>query len=397
MMSAILEPFSLYIHWPFCKSKCPYCDFNSHVREKIQEDHWETALLAELAFIAEQMGRRSLGSMFFGGGTPSLMPPRIVEKLLAACGAYFTIAPDLEVTLEGNPTSIEADKYKAFKAAGVNRASIGIQSLRAETLQFLGREHSVSEAQRALEIAANTFERISFDLIYAVPGQTLQGWEQELQQALTLAKGHLSLYQLTIEPGTAFYHKYHRGDFVLPDEETAAQLYETTNAMLATQGYVAYEVSNYAQPGHQCRHNLGYWRYQDYACLGPGAHGRVTLKNAEQEWVKHELKNYRAPETWLAQVDTQGHGQEGCMLLTKQAQIEEHLLMNLRLFAGLDKAEFQHKHGIAVDRILDSETIASLVELGLLFTSPTHLQVTPAGMLTLNGILDKLITTLKAV
>lgn len=386
----LLPSCSLYIHWPFCQSKCPYCDFNSHVRDQVHEDQWQKAFLQELAFVGQQMGRRSLRSVFFGGGTPSLMPPLIVEKILDALDNYFEVPKNMEVTLEGNPTSIEATRYQAFKRAGINRASIGIQSLRPETLKFLGRQHTIDEAKKALEIAAQTFDRVSFDLIYAVPGQTLSGWKKELQQALSFAKGHLSLYQLTIEPGTAFYQQYHRGDFTLPDDEHAARLYEVTNEIMAVHGYRAYEISNYAVPGHECQHNLGYWQYQDYACLGPGSHGRSSLDTPDTGLIKYEIKNYRAPETWLAKVAELGHGQEILQPLSKHDQMIEHVLMNLRLFDGINKQDFLTMHGVRLETILNMAIVDDLQQEGLIDNTQTHLRVTPQGMLMLNSILKKI-------
>jgi len=388
----IEKGIGLYIHWPFCQSKCPYCDFNSHVRQSIDETAWEQALLQELAYVGQQTKGQALTSVFFGGGTPSLMPARTVQKLLEALGQYWVLDSDLEVTLEGNPNSIEVSKYRDFKAAGINRVSVGIQSLRQDSLTFLGRLHNADEAKRALEITSTLFDRSSFDLIYALPNQTAKEWQKELEEALNFARGHLSLYQLIIEPGTAFYTRYQRGDFQLPSEEKSAELYELTRDIVGQQGYVDYEVSNYAKEGHQCRHNTLYWTYGDYVCIGPGAHGRVSLGGE-----KHAIKNYKAPETWLDKVKQHGHGQEITDPLTVEDQVIEHLLMGLRLKTGLHKENFHKMHGVSLEELLDPKKVSFLKELGFLEESETHLYVTPSGLLRLNTITSELVTTLKSL
>ena len=381
----------LYIHWPFCQSKCPYCDFNSHVRQSIDEQAWEEALLQELAYVGQLTKGQPLTSVFFGGGTPSLMPARTVQKLLEALATHWAIDPGLEITLEGNPNSIEVSKYRDFKAAGINRVSVGIQSLRQDSLTFLGRLHNADEAKRALEITSTLFDRSSFDLIYTLPNQTLKEWKQELEEALTFARGHLSLYQLIIEPGTAFHTRYQRGDFQLPNEKESAELYELTRDIVGQQGYETYEVSNYAQQGHQCRHNTLYWTYGDYVCIGPGAHGRVSL-----EGKKNAIKNYKAPETWLEKVKEQGHGQEISDLLTAEDQVIEHLLMGLRLKTGIHKESFHKMHGVSLTEVLDPKKVTFLKDLGFLDESKTHFYVTPSGLLRLNTLTSELVTTLKS-
>jgi oxygen-independent coproporphyrinogen-3 oxidase len=270
------EPLAVYIHWPFCRSKCPYCDFNSHVRERIDETRWTGALLADLDRQAELASDREVVSIFFGGGTPSLMPPETVAALIERVKALWPVAPDLEVTLEANPNSAEAERFAGFAAAGVNRLSLGIQALDPAALEFLGRRHDRDEAIAAIRLARDTFPRYSFDLIYARPGQDVVAWQNELDEALTLAGEHLSLYQLTIEPGTAFGNRASRGEILAADEDTAVALFEVTQERLAAAGLPAYEISNHARPGAECRHNLAYWRYEDYLGIGPGAHGRVT-------------------------------------------------------------------------------------------------------------------------
>lgn len=378
----------LYIHWPFCLSKCPYCDFNSHVRAAIDEDRWEKAFLKELAWIGAHTQGRQLETVFFGGGTPSLMPPQLVERVLEGLGNYWSLSNTLEITLEGNPTSIEREKYKAFKAVGINRVSIGVQSLRPEALSFLGRTHSVEDIYKALEIGRSLFENFSFDLIYARPHQTWEVWEQELREALALSGGHLSLYQLTIEPGTAFATQVQRGDFSLPEEETAARLYEKTESLLEQQGYRAYEVSNYAKPGYECRHNLIYWRSQDYACVGPGAHGRLTMGGH-----RYALKNFRAPETWLSRVETYGHGQEEKVALTPREHLEEYILMGLRLREGISDQAFYHRFGKTLEESLHPEGMKLLSELGMLEVDSQGLRATSKGRLILNALLEKLLTS----
>src|SRR5438094_494652 len=299
------EPLAVYIHWPFCRSKCPYCDFNSHVRDSVDAARWTRALLDDLDYHAELMPGRAVGSVFFGGGTPSLMPPETVAALLDRVGARWTMMPDVEVTLEANPNSAEAARFRAFAAAGVNRLSLGVQALDPAALKMLGRLHNRCEAIAAIEHAGDCFARFSFDLIYARPGQSIAAWRTELEEALALANDHLSLYQLTIEPGTAFATRARLGDLILPEEEDSAELFETTQERLEARGLPAYEISNHARPGAECRHNLAYWRYQDYVGVGPGAHGRLTRVGA-----KFATRQYRLPEKWLAAVETEGTGLE---------------------------------------------------------------------------------------
>jgi putative oxygen-independent coproporphyrinogen III oxidase len=294
--------FGIYIHWPFCKAKCPYCDFNSHVRERIEEEDWRASYLKELAHFAALTPGRTVTSIFFGGGTPSLMDPKTTETVIDAVARHWRVSNDIEITLEANPTSVEGGKLKGFRSTGINRVSLGIQALQDADLKFLGRQHSSAEALAALDLAAQIFERFTFDLIYARPGQTPAAWADELKRALSFAADHISLYQLTIEPGTAFEQAYARGDFRLPDEETQAELYEMTGAHLGEAGLAAYEISNYARPGSESRHNLTYWRYGDYVGIGPGAHGRLTLEGR-----KIATRQHRAPERWLEMVAAEGH------------------------------------------------------------------------------------------
>ena len=380
------SPIALYVHWPFCKSKCPYCDFNSHVRASIDEARWRSALLKDLEHYAGQTRGRTVASIFFGGGTPSLMAAQSVAAVLERAAALWPLAPDVEITLEGNPTSVEAAGFRDFRAAGVNRVSLGVQALADGALKFLGRGHDVKEALAALAVARQTFERFSFDLIYARPGQTVAAWEQELERAIGLAGEHLSVYQLTIEAGTAFAPAHARGDFVLPDEETQAALYETTVARLESAGLPAYEISNHARPGAECRHNLVYWRYGDYIGVGPGAHGRLTLDAG-----RVATRQHRAPETWLEAVERRGHGAEEPVSLTPREQRDELLMMGLRLAEGVSRARFRERLGLDLEAALDRDQMASLIEAGFLELDRERLVATAAGRQRLNAVLGQLI------
>jgi oxygen-independent coproporphyrinogen-3 oxidase len=370
--------FGLYIHWPFCRSKCPYCDFNSHVRDSIDEGRWRCALLAELDHFAQETGGRTLTSIFFGGGTPSLMSPATTAKLLDRAASLWRFAPEIEVTLEANPTSVEADRFRDFRSAGVNRVSLGVQSLDDEALRFLGRRHDASEALAAIELARKNFPRWSFDLIYARPGQDEAAWEAELRRALPLVGDHLSVYQLTIEPGTAFETAHRRGDFVLPDEDRAATLFELTQSVLEADGLPAYEISNHARPGGECRHNLVYWRYEDYVGAGPGAHGRLTVGSE-----KFATRQLRAPETWLAAVEAHGHGTQERLPLTTEQQLEEQLMMGMRLAEGVNRRKLSGP--------LDAMRIARLAEGGFVVADEERLAATAAGRQRLNAVLGALV------
>ena len=380
------EPLALYVHWPFCKSKCPYCDFNSHVRAGVDEARWRAALLRELDHYAEGTRGRPLASVFFGGGTPSLMPPATAAAVLERAAEHWSAAPDLEVTLEANPTSVEAERLADFRAAGVNRVSLGVQALDDGALKFLGRGHDAAEARAAVAVAARLFARFSFDLIYARPGQTVAAWERELGEALAMAGEHLSVYQLTIEPGTAFATTHARGDFALPDDETAGALYEATQARLDAAGLAAYEISNHARPGAACRHNLVYWRYDDYVGVGPGAHGRVTLAGA-----KHATRQRRAPETWLAAVETAGHATEERVPLGADERREEMLMLGLRLAEGVARDRFRRETGCEIEAALDPTALADLEAGGFLERDAAGLRATAAGRQRLNAVLARLL------
>lgn len=384
-MQRCMESLALYIHWPFCLSKCPYCDFNSHVREAIPEARFVAALRQELAFEASRLGRRAVGSIFFGGGTPSLMQPESVAALIGDAAQLFALAPDAEITLEANPTSIEAGRFRGYAAAGVNRVSIGVQSFDDAALKFLGREHSAGQARAAIELAREIFPRLSFDLIYARPEQTLAAWREELDLALGLAADHLSLYQLTIEQGTKFATLFGRGAFRLPDEDLAAALYEETEAAAARHGLAQYEISNYAQPGRESRHNLAYWRYQDYAGIGPGAHGRLTLGGALFATSRH-----RAPEPWADLVEAKGTGATVEEAIGMQDRAREALLMGLRLSEGIEFANFEARTGTRLLDAVDPEILAQALEEKYLLQTPTHLIATAEGRKRLDALLPEL-------
>jgi oxygen-independent coproporphyrinogen-3 oxidase len=386
-----MDPIALYIHWPFCLAKCPYCDFNSHVRERIPQARFATALRAELAWEAARLGRRPLASIFFGGGTPSLMDPATVAGLIADATRLFDPLPDIEITLEANPTSVELGKLAAFRDAGVNRLSLGVQSLDGDALRMLGREHSADQAVAALAAARATFPRVSFDLIYARPGQSLAAWRAELDQALSLCADHLSLYQLTIEPGTGFEALHRRGELVLPDDELAAELYVATADACAAHGLLPYEVSNLARPGAESRHNLAYWRYADYAGIGPGAHGRVTL-GAELV----ATRRHRAPEPWAERVERHGHGSTAEERIAPRDRAREMLLMGLRLTEGIDAARFAARAGMALGDALDANVLEQALEAGYLTQGDStqgsrRLAATAEGRLRLDALLAQLV------
>ena len=378
--------FGIYIHWPFCKSKCPYCDFNSHVRERIEHDRWRAALVRELDHYADATAGRKVTSVFFGGGTPSLMEPATVAAVLERIAARWPVADTLEVTLEANPTSVEADKFRAFRAAGINRVSLGIQALDDVSLKFLGRQHNATEATGAIELAAKTFDRFSFDLIYARPGQTVAAWEAELTRALDYAVGHLSVYQLTIEEGTAFFPLHARGELVLPDEDLAGDLYEATQSLLDRAGLAAYEISNHARPGEESRHNLTYWRYGDYVGVGPGAHGRLTLGGE-----KFATRAHRAPEIWLERVERDGHGAATPDPIDRDARGSELMMMGLRLREGVARARLIEETGRDLPDLVDAGALDRLVTGGFLEVDDATVRATHEGRQRLNAVLAALL------
>jgi oxygen-independent coproporphyrinogen-3 oxidase len=371
--------FGLYVHWPFCRSKCPYCDFNSHVREGVDQGRWRAALLAELDHYAAQTAGRELTAIFFGGGTPSLMPPATVAAVVERATRHFRFAPGIEITLEANPTSAEAGAFAGFAAAGVNRLSLGVQALDDASLNFLGRQHSAAEALAAVALARAAVPRCSFDLIYARPGQRPADWAAELRRALDEGAEHLSLYQLTLEENTVFHARARRGELSLPPEPVQAALYEMTQETLERAGLPAYEISNHARPGAECRHNLVYWRAQDYLGIGPGAHGRLTLQGA-----KWATRQHRAPEAWLAQVERDGHATRTREPLSAHEQAQEALLMGLRLAEGVPLARLD---ALA----LSPERLAALSEEGLVLLEDGRLTATPAGRQRLDALLAYLV------
>jgi putative oxygen-independent coproporphyrinogen III oxidase len=385
-MTELATDFGVYIHWPFCQSKCPYCDFNSHVREAVDQRRWRDALLRELAHFAALTPGRRVDSIFFGGGTPSLMEPDTAGALIAAVKRHWATGPDLEITLEANPSTVETARFAAFRDAGVNRVSIGVQALDDDALRFLGRGHDRAQAIAAVETAARLFDRYSFDLIYARPGHSVAAWRAELAEGLALARGHLSVYQLTIEPGTAFEGAVRRGEFAIPDEDTGADLYETTQEMLAAAGLPAYEISNHAAPGQDCRHNLVYWRYGDYFGVGPGAHGRITV-----DGVKHATRQHRAPEPWLERVDRAGHASRTFEPIPPAEQAMEALMMGLRLTEGIDAARFEAATGVPLAEAVDAEGVARLADAGFVEWSKTRLRPTADGLQRLDAVLAMLV------
>ncbi|MEH3100829.1 radical SAM family heme chaperone HemW [Sphingomonas adhaesiva] len=374
------EPLALYVHWPFCVSKCPYCDFNSHVREQVDQQRWRDALLADLAHEAALLPGCRLGSIFFGGGTPSLMPPSTVAAIIDAATTAWTPGGDVEITLEANPSSVEAARFADLAAAGVNRVSLGLQALDDTALAFLGRAHDVREGLGALDVAQAAFARVSIDLIYARPDQPLAAWEAELARALAFGTEHLSLYQLTIEPGTRFATEAAAGRLTIPDGDAAADLFDLTRAMTAAAGRPAYEISNHARPGAESRHNLAYWRYRDYAGIGPGAHGR-----------RHRLASVRRrkPENWLAAVDRNAHGIESEEPLAPETRAAEALLMGLRLAEGVDLARVAARTGLTIDALIDADAVAALP--GLIAREGDRLTVSEAGMILLDAILPRVV------
>ncbi len=378
--------FGLYIHWPFCRSKCPYCDFNSHVEGRVDHDSWQKALLSELDHVADAVGHRPLTSIFFGGGTPSLMAPKTAEVLIQRAIERFGADADIEITLEANPTSAERQRLADFKNAGVNRLSLGVQALDDRALRFLGREHSAKEALAAVDHAAKLFSRFSFDLIYARPGQTLDAWSAELKRALGHAGGHLSVYQLTIEPGTRFFNLHRRGQLKLPEDDLQADMFELTRDMLTAAGLPPYEISNHAAEGEACRHNLVYWQAGDYAGIGPGAHGRLMIGDQ-----RFATSTERMPRAWLEQVLTSGHGELPREPISRDEQVVEMLLMGLRLDDGIDITRLERMGGRPLRETLNAKAIERFEEEGWIDVSGQRLRATAAGLARLNAIIGALL------
>jgi putative oxygen-independent coproporphyrinogen III oxidase len=376
------DAFGIYVHWPFCKAKCPYCDFNSHVRhEAVDSLSFAKALGTELQWFAGRTPGRTVSSIFFGGGTPSLMPPEAVGHVLDAIAKLWSVSPGVETTLEANPTSIEAENFRGYRAAGINRVSVGVQALNDEDLKALGRQHSSEEALAAFRLAAKIFPRVSFDMIYARPHQTPDQWRAELTRALAEQQGHMSLYQLTIEPGTAYFDLYERGRLVTPTDDRAADMYDLTQELTEKAGLSTYEVSNHALPGQESRHNLLYWRYGEYAGVGPGAHSR--LADGEN---RRALIAEKHPETWRRLVNTQGLGITSDVVVPPQDQASEYLLMGLRIAEGIDLDRYAALAG----REIDSSKLAGMKSMGLIKRHGQRLMATPDGRKLLNAVIAEL-------
>ena len=381
------EGFGLYVHWPFCVSKCPYCDFNSHVGDSVDDAAWQSALLAELDHYGALTEGRHLTSVFFGGGTPSLMAPDTVAALLDRAAHWWRLDNGLEISLEANPGTVDRDRFTALRQAGIKRLSLGIQSLNDEDLRFLGRVHDAGEARRAITTAMEVFDDVSFDLIYALPDQSIDRWQGELERALKdFDPSHLSLYQLTIEPGTAFETAVDRGDFTPMDEESAADQFELTQQIMAAAGRPAYEVSNHAAAGKQCRHNLTYWRGGDYVGIGPGAHGRLTLDGITQA-----TRQKRLPDKWLSSVAEQGHATAENIKLSAEERGIELLLSGLRLADGISEKQFERLSGRPLSTVIDEGSRRSMMHLGLVDDVPFRLAITEQGRPVLNRVLAELL------
>ena len=378
--------FGVYVHWPFCTSKCPYCDFNSHVRERIEHKDWAGAYLKELRYYRALTGPRHIQSVFFGGGTPSLMEPATVAAVIDCIHDLWGLPQGAEVTLEANPTSVETGKLQGFKTAGVNRVSLGVQALNDTDLKKLGRQHSAAEAIAAVELASKVFTRFSFDLIYARPDQTPAMWEAELNQALKMAAGHMSLYQLTIEEGTQYHTLHARGELVIPDDDAGATLYEMTQSMTEAAGLPSYEISNHARVGDESRHNMVYWRYGDYAGVGPGAHGRLTVDGQ-----KFATRAHRAPELWMERVNQHGHGAHEREVVDNKARGREMLLMGLRLIDGVPLDKFRRETETGFSDFVNPQRLKMLIGEGLMDLQPDAVTATAKGRQRLNAVLSYLL------
>jgi len=385
-MAETPDDLALYVHWPFCRALCPYCDFNSHVREDVDHARWREALTAELEYYAARVPGRRLTSIFFGGGTPSLMAPDTARAVIERARGLFIPDPDLEITLEANPTSAEAAVLDGFAEAGVNRVSLGVQSLDEAALSALGRTHGTADARAAIGHAQARFPRMSFDLIYARPGQTPEAWEAELAEAIDLARGHLSAYQLTIEPGTPFYLAAARGALELPGEDDSTRMFEITQGRLEAAGLPAYEISNHAAPGEESRHNLAYWRHRDYVGIGPGAHGRVTSGGQV-----HATRQHRAPDIWLERVTQHGHATQQDDPLSDRDLVEEVTMMGLRLAEGLDAARFAARTGTRLEDAFDPDARDRLIAAGYLESDTKGLRATAEGRQRLNAVVAALL------
>jgi len=382
----MLQQLAIYIHWPFCKSKCPYCDFNSHVRENLKQSQWIESYIDELKFYRHKTGEREIKSVFFGGGTPSLMKVSNVETIIEEIDKLWGLPQGIEITLEANPTSVEIEKLKGFKSAGVNRVSIGIQSLRDDDLKALGRQHSVEEALHALKTAAKIFDRYSFDLIYARSGQKINSWREELNEALKYHGGHMSLYQLTIEQGTKFYTLHERGELKIPNEDKAADFYELTQEIMDKNNMPAYEISNHAILGEQSQHNLVYWRYGDYIGIGAGAHGRITIGSD-----KFATRNHKAPEIWRNMVIKQSFSSHEFEIISGEKKAYEMLMMGLRLNEGLSLKAFNKEVGNNLLTFIDEKKLQIMIDKGFVEFNNKYIKATSSGLQRLNAVLNYII------
>ncbi len=381
-MPSSAEAFGIYVHWPFCKAKCPYCDFNSHVRHvEVDTMAFARGLVSELQWFSQITRGRVVNSIFFGGGTPSLMPPAAVAAVLDEIAKLWRVSETVEITLEANPTSVEAENFRGYRLAGVNRVSVGVQALNEEDLKALGRQHTPDEALKAFRLALKVFPRVSFDLIYARPRQTLNAWREELTRALGEQEGHMSLYQLTIEPGTAYFDLHAKGSLIVPDEDSAADLFEITQELTERHGLPAYEVSNHASEGQESRHNLLYWRYGEYAGVGPGAHARIVDGENRRAIV---MEKY--PETWRSKVNDRGNGIAEDALVEPRDQASEYLIMGLRIVEGIDLERYERLNG----RAMDASKIAGLKSLGLIKREGSRLMATRQGRRLLNSLITEL-------
>ena len=381
-MTSSKQAFGIYIHWPFCKAKCPYCDFNSHVRHMpVDTMSFARGLVSELQWFAEMTKGREVTSIFFGGGTPSLMPPAAVAAVLDEIAKLWPVADTVEITMEANPTSVEAENFRGYRLAGVNRVSVGVQALNETDLKALGRQHTPDEALKAFKLAAKIFPRVSFDMIYARPNQTKVQWKEELTRALGEQQGHMSLYQLTIEPGTAYFDLHAKGSLVVPDEDSATDMFELTQELTENAGLKAYEVSNHAREGQESRHNLLYWRYGEYVGVGPGAHARIADGENRRAIVMDKY-----PETWRKLVGEQGHGSIENNIVEPRDQASEYLIMGLRISEGIDLARYEKLNGMQ----MDANKIAGLKSLGLIKREGSQLKATMQGRRLLNALITEL-------
>lgn len=376
----------LYIHYPFCLSKCPYCDFNSHTKNNIEEQKFLNGYLREMEFFAQRIGKRRIKTIFFGGGTPSLMSPYFLEKIINKISNLWQISADCEITLEANPTSFESGKFQDFKNIAINRISLGIQSLNERDLQFLGRNHTAKEAVEVIKTTAKIFDNFSFDLIYSLPGQKLKNWQEELRKALYFQTKHLSLYQLTIEKGTKFYKKHQEGDFIMPKDNISAKFYEETGEIMVKNGYIDYEISNYAKKGFESQHNLAYWRSKEYLGIGAGAHSRVKI-----DGVRNSIQMLSLPKKWLEKVEKDGFGVQKQEKISENQFLEEFLLMGLRLRKGLENSDFIDNFGKNISDLIEISKLQYLIGQNLLLCDENWIKITDSGRLLTNLIIEKIV------